>query len=162
MKYLLLSVFVLISVLCHAQITIIVVRHAEKEASSSRDPDLSPEGKARVAVLERMLSEVSIDRFFSTPYKRTRQTIVALAEKRGNKVQEYNPSAQEAFATSLKTYAGQTILVAGHSNTVPDLLNRLVGERKYESLDENEYDNLYVVTITDGGAKVICLKYGEE
>ena len=161
MKCLLVSVLMLICVLGYGQTTIIVVRHAEKEASSSRDPDLSPKGKARVAILQRMLGEVSIDQFFSTPYKRTRQTVSPLTEKRGKELQEYDPSAQKAFAASLRSYTGQTILVAGHSNTVPALLNHLIGEHRYEDLDEDEYDNLFIVTITDEEVKVICLKYGE-
>lgn len=162
MKHLLISGFVLISFLSYSQTTILVVRHAEKETSSSGDPDLSAEGKARAATLDRMLREVSVNHVFSTTYKRTRQTVTPLAERLGVEVRDYNPSAQEAFAAALKKYEGQTILVAGHSNTVPALVNHLIGERKYQDLPEDEYDNLYIVTITTTGAKVICLKYGGE
>ena len=161
MKYFLTAVFVWCSLISYGQTTIIVVRHAEKEVSTSRDPDLSPKGKERVAALEQMLREVSIDQFFSTPYKRTRKTITSLAEKRGKKVLEYDPSAQEAFAAGLKNHEGQTILVAGHSNTVPQLLNYFVGADRFKDLSEDEYDNLFIVTITDSNVKVICLKYGE-
>lgn len=162
MKGLLIAVFVLVSYLGVGQTTILVVRHAEKEASSSGDPDLSAEGKARAAALDRMLREVSVDQIFSTPYKRTRQTVAPVAERSGLTIREYNPSAQEAFAKKLTEYDGQTILVAGHSNTVPALVNYLLGERKYENLSEEEYDNLYIVTVIGKKVKVIHLKYGAE
>jgi 2,3-bisphosphoglycerate-dependent phosphoglycerate mutase len=160
MKRLLTALFVLISLATYSQTTIILVRHAEKGDSDPRDPDLSANGKERVAALTRMLSEVEFDEVYTTPYKRTRQTVTPLAVKQGREVQEYNPSAQEAFATMLKSKEGQTILIAGHSNTIPGLVNYLIGERKFENLPEEEFDNVFIVTIADKGSKAVRLKFG--
>jgi bisphosphoglycerate-dependent phosphoglycerate mutase len=55
---------------------------------------------------------------------------------------------------------GQTVLIAGHSNTVPAIITAL-GGGSMSDIPDNEYDNLYVVTIYKfGKARVVKLKYG--
>ena len=60
----------------------------------------------------------------------------------------------------LRTHAGQTVLVAGHSNTVPLLIEAL-GVSPAPSLDESDYDDLFVVVVERGGdARLTHLHYG--
>lgn len=54
----------------------------------------------------------------------------------------------EAFAYT--TNSGEAVLVVGHSNTVPMLLNAFVGEERYEWLGEQEYDALFAVSARAG------------
>ena len=143
-----------------AQVTVFIVRHAEKEQRSSRDPDLSDAGRTRAKVLDSILGKVAIDEVYATPYKRTRNTVAPVADRLGLKILSYDPSAQDKFAATLKAASEKTILIAGHSNTVPDLINMLTGNQDYEDLPESEYDNLYVITISKENTRVICLQYG--
>ena len=60
----------------------------------------------------------------------------------------------------LSNHAGQTVLVIGHSDTVPDIINRL-GAGSPPVIDDSEFDNLFVVKVfSQVGASVTRLKYG--
>jgi hypothetical protein len=62
----------------------------------------------------------------------------------------------------LSNHAGQTVLVVGHSDTVPDIVNRL-GARRVPVIDDGEFDNLFVVKVFSRvGASVTRLKYGNQ
>ena len=53
-----------------------------------------------------------------------------------------------------------TIFVAGHNNTAPEIVKAL-GGGDYPVIPENEYDNMFIVTIYRfGKAKVVKIKYG--
>lgn len=45
---------------------------------------------------------------------------------------------------------GKTILVVGHSNTIPKHINQLLDKEKYHEIDESEFGNLYVIKEKDG------------
>lgn len=62
----------------------------------------------------------------------------------------------------LSNHSGQTVLVIGHSNTVPDIINRL-GAGNMPVIDDTEFDNLFVVKVlSQGRASVTRLKYGNQ
>jgi broad specificity phosphatase PhoE len=62
----------------------------------------------------------------------------------------------------LADYRGQTVLVLGHSNTVPALLNLFLGSNEYSNLPDTEYNNLFIATVSERGrARVLHLKYGD-
>jgi broad specificity phosphatase PhoE len=147
-----------------APTTIILVRHAEKGgAPQDRDPELSEAGHQRALELARVLGDVGISAIYSTPYLRTRHTAEPLARRIGLEV-TITPLTQ-AYVTELadmlrQRHAGETVLVVGHSNTVPRTINAL-GAGPLEDLGEGEYDWLFVVTLTgDGHASLSRLHYG--
>ena len=45
---------------------------------------------------------------------------------------------------------GKTILVVGHSNTIPTFTNRISNKNIYNDIEDNNNSNLYVVNICDG------------
>jgi hypothetical protein len=55
-------------------------------------------------------------------------------------------------------------VVAGHSNTLPELVRRLAPEREAFTLGEGDYDRMWVVTLTGSRAPalVVELRYGAE
>jgi hypothetical protein len=63
--------------------------------------------------------------------------------------------------TQIRTqHSAQTIFIAGHNNTVPEIVAALGGPQ-YPTIPETEYDNLFIVTIyRTGKAKVVKMKYG--
>ncbi len=150
-----------------ATTTIIFVRHAEKELSQGKDPSLSEAGQRRVAELTRQLVDADvvagIDAIYSTPFKRTQETVRPLAEALNLPINNYEATdTEDVLATILKKHKGKIILVAGHSNTVPVLIANLGASKKVPAINENEYDNIYVISIPwFGKTKTIRLRYGE-
>ena len=104
------------------------IRHAEKDRSNpaNKNPNLTSQGKQRAQKWARVLENVSFDAVYSTDYNRTRQTAAPTAEKQGLKLKSYDPRDlyNESFQNCTK---GQTVLVVGHSNTVPELISGLGG-----------------------------------
>lgn len=130
---------------------VIAVRHAERADQgpgadpmiSSSDPPLSEIGLQRAACLARTLEHVGVTRVLSTPYARTQQTAAPVAEMAGVEVEEYNPRALGDFAEGLRG-AGGVIVVVGHSNTTPGVVEALGGD-PVSPIDELEYERLYTV-----------------
>ncbi|MCB9354573.1 MAG: histidine phosphatase family protein [Lewinellaceae bacterium] len=142
--------------------TFIVLRHAETTGIGS-NPDLSPSGHARADELRRVLSNVPLSAVFSTSFNRTLQTAQPVAQEKSLSVALYDPFAPDAFAdATLANYHAGAVLVVGHSNTVPSLLNVLTGTNAWSNLPDTEYDNLFLVTVLEKGrATVVHMKYGE-
>jgi len=146
--------------------TVILVRHAEK-ASGSGDPDLSESGRARARELARVLADVRLEALYATQYLRTRRTLEPIAEQRGLEVRVDPveggdlPGYARRFAAALvERHAGGTVLVAGHSNTVPQLIEAL-GVTPAPAIDETDYDDLFVVLRTgEGEPTLLHLHYG--
>lgn len=134
----------------------VLVRHAEK-ADNSQDPSLTEKGEKRAELLAQMLSEVKIDQIYSTPYQRTRQTVEALAEKENLDIQIYDPAwGVEAFLDSLNRLpVPHNVVIAGHSNTIPAMLNFLLEAEKFDNLPDDDYSNLYLVQVFSKGPNLL-------
>ena len=147
----------------HAQdsvTTVILVRHAEKAATSGDDPGLSDSGLARAELLARMLENSGVSAIFTTQFARTRQTAVPVAKKFGLNIQTINADATKVLVDAiLSKYFGRTVLVVGHSNTLPEIVEALGGGKATE-IDDSDYDNLYVATVVrKGSARLLRLKF---
>ncbi len=134
-------------------ITVIyLVRHAEKEEGDS-DPDLTSAGRDRAMTLARVLDTQTVHKLWSSDYARTRQTVLPLSEQRQIPVTLYDAHDSNALVESImQSPAGQTHVIAGHSNTVPELVDLLEAWpktplTKRSNLGHDEYDRLYVVTV---------------
>lgn len=145
-----------------AHVILYCARHCEKAKDGTKDPDLTAEGQARAERLGRILSDAKIDRVCTTPYKRTMQTGEAVQRQTGNPPFEtYPPDAQAVWLESvLAAGGGKQYFVAGHSNTVPQLLNLLVGKIQFQDIADDEFGMLYVaVTAGLGKTEVIECRY---
>ncbi len=139
-------------------ITIILLRHAEKDTVGT-DPMLSAPGVLRAERLPAVFKDVTPDAMYSTPYKRTQQTLATWAKLTGKNILSYDQKNLRGFAEELKAMKGKTIVVAGHSNTTPMLVNLILGSSKYEALDESVYNKAWVVIIKDGVATDKIIEY---
>lgn len=128
---------------------IYLVRHAEK-GSVGKDPDLTAAGQSRAQTIGTMLQHAGIAHIFSSPYARTRQTALPLAERSGLSTQTYDPSAPQALVEKVKALSG-AVLVVGHSNTLPELV-RLFGGSPGRDIADHEYDRVYLLVPKAGGA----------
>lgn len=142
--------------------TVILIRHAEKVIDPNNpDVDLSPAGQARAQELVRMFGDAGINAIYATQYKRTQQTVKPLADKLGLPVNQVNSkNTADLLAQISAQHSGQIIFIAGHNNTVPEIIAALGGPT-YPVIPETEFDNLYIVSVyRTGKAKVVKLKYG--
>jgi 2,3-bisphosphoglycerate-dependent phosphoglycerate mutase len=142
--------------------TVILIRHAEKIVDpNNNDVDLSPAGQARAQEIARMFGDAGVNAIYATQYKRTQETVKPLADKIGVPVTIVNSkNTADLLAQIRAQHSGQTIFIAGHNNTVPEIIAALGGPQ-YPIIPESEYDNLFIVTVyRTGKAKVVKMKYG--
>ncbi|GEQ86632.1 hypothetical protein ULMS_21400 [Patiriisocius marinistellae] len=136
--------------------TFYLIRHADKDTRDvkSEDPPLTEEGKKRAESWAEYFSNEVINAIYTTNYDRTRHTIFYLARDKDISAELYYPG--ELFNNQfLNKVQGQTAVIVGHSNTIPQLVNRMIGEEKFSDIDDNDYDNLYVVTFKGNTATAI-------
>ena len=154
--------------------TVFLVRHADKAEAPREDPPLSEPGKLRAQELARILGGAGIKTIYTSQFLRTRQTAEPLAKLLGitinpltlsmSKTNPREPSEQSIAEITSKIYehAGDTALVVGHSNTVPEVIKMLGGD-VVPAIDEKNFDDLFIVTLHGKGkAKVVQLKYGAQ
>ena len=155
-------------------ITVFLIRHAEKEDEPRQDPPLRKEGIARSQELAHLLSGAGIKAIFTSQFARTKQTAEPLATKLGLTVASFtlksNPSNPRQIAVEstaevtnkILERAGESVLVIGHSNSIPDVIKMLGGD-VVPTIDERKFDDLFIVTVyAKGKAKVVQMKYGAE
>jgi broad specificity phosphatase PhoE len=134
--------------------TFIVVRHAEKGLDDTRDPSLSAAGTARAQRLAGLLADVPLTAAYATAYRRTRQTAQPAADAHAIAVTAYDAkSPVAAFVSRLRaTHAHGTVLVVGHSNTVPGIVAALSGVT-VDAMPDEQFGRLYRIDIgVDGKA----------
>jgi len=149
-----------------ATTTMIFVRHAEKALIPVDNPGLSPAGQVRAEELARQLVDADvvagIDAIYSTDFRRTIETAQPVADALDLEINLYDPDDNEAVLERiLKAHKGKIILVVGHSNTLPTLIADLGASKLVPPIAEDEYDNIYLVSIPwFGKTKTIRLRYG--
>jgi phosphohistidine phosphatase SixA len=146
-----------------AWIHLFCVRHAEKAKDDPKDPLLTAEGAARAERLGRIMAESGLDSVYATPYRRNQLTAEP-TQRRANTppMVSYEPDTQaEWILELLENSAGKKLLIVGHQNTVPQLLNQLKGEGfDYENIADQDYGRFYVVATKGiGETEIIETRY---
>lgn len=136
--------------------TLYLIRHAEKVADGSKDPDLTGAGRERANNIAARLQDKGIRVVWSSDYQRTLDTAAPLAERLGLKVETYDPENQRKLLAQLKKRHLNAVIV-GHSNTIPELAQMLC-ECVVEEMQETEYDRLMVIDIRNGEAELQSLQ----
>lgn len=137
--------------------TFILVRHAEKSKDNPRDPNLSEAGMKRAESLNAMLKQADIAALYSSPYKRTKNTVQPIADAKGLEVNTYDPRSAAFLEDIMIKFKGKTIVISGHSNTTPNVVNALIGEDRFKQLSEDDYGKIYVVSVTEIGKGTVTL-----
>lgn len=138
--------------------TVILVRHAETVATNplDRNPSLSREGQRRARDLSAALRGRRVNAILVTQYRRTRETARPLAASRGITPEETRMSrdtdsaAAEVASLIRARHRGQTVVVIGHSTTVPKII-ALLGGPTLRPLCENAHSHLYTLVIPRAG-----------
>jgi phosphohistidine phosphatase SixA len=133
----------------HRKLTVILLRHAEKDLSDADDPNpnLSAEGKARAQRLIQVINKYEPDAIYSTNYIRTRATVAPLAQTRRMMYQFYDPRNLNQMRDLILSGKIKRIVVVGHNNTTAALANLLIKQDKYKNFEESEYDKIWVIRI---------------
>ncbi len=140
-----------------APVTLYAVRHAEKGTGS--DPDLTKEGHARAAALATLLHEVELHAAYATSYLRTQQTVQPTADDHGLAV-NIDFDGEEDLAQQLALeHGGDTVVHAGHTNTLPDLF-RALGAETWDGVDG--YGQVWILVLDEAGhVDIEMSSYGE-
>lgn len=149
---------------------IYVVRHAEKAqppanatGAERANPDLSANGYTRAQALAQRLAGTKIKRIYSTNYKRTIQTATPLANATHTPIVTYPASLDTlpAFAAGIKAIKRGNMVIVGHSNTIDNIVNVLVGQQAVPAdIPETDYDNLFIITRKGKKYSFKAEKYG--
>ncbi len=137
--------------------TMMLVRHAEKVEDGSKNPSLTEKGARRAETIRQLFEEAGINALYATPFERTEKTLQPLAATLGMTVENYDPSlgAEQLIDEMLAKHAGEKIFIAGHSNTIPAMLNVLTGSDDYEDFTHDQYDDLFVVSLAEKGKAAV-------
>ena len=140
--------------------TIILVRHAERNAGMTPDVLLSPRGEERAKELARVLKDANIRAIFTTEVRRTQQMAEPTAKEFHLPPTVIPAKDVDILVSRLQALPDdETVLVVGHSNTVPLLVERLGGT--VPAMSDAEYDRLVVVaTSGNGKSAILTLRYG--
>ncbi|MDC6351722.1 phosphoglycerate mutase family protein [Zeaxanthinibacter sp. PT1] len=126
--------------------TYYLIRHAEKDRSNpeNSDPELTQKGLGRAMHWAEILDQVPLDAIYSTDFERTSMTAAPAAVKQDITVQYYDPSTLNVEEFKQQTQ-GMNVLIVGHSNTTPKMVNQLIGEEKYPDMDDYDNGSLFIV-----------------
>jgi broad specificity phosphatase PhoE len=150
----------LVAELCPAA-TIILVRHAERNAGMSADVLLNARGEERAKALANVLKEAKITSVFVNELRRVQQTAEPTAQEFHLQTTVIPDKEMDSLVSRLKALPeGETVLVVGRANTVPMLVEKL-GGASVPALGDEEYDRMVVVTTGQGKPSVLTLRYGD-
>ena len=144
--------------------TVVIVRHAEKELGTIEDPPLSQAGEQRAQLLARLFGERDgrgrINAIIASDTRRAQRTAAPLADRLGLAVTTVGARDYDELMRRIRDHRGSRILVVGHSNTVPEIVQRLAGGDAIPAIADDDYSQIYVVTMpTLGPASLLRMSY---
>jgi broad specificity phosphatase PhoE len=130
-----------------------VMRHLQK--AEGQDPALSAEGAGNAQRLASWFDKDRPTAIYASSTRRARETAAPLAARLGLRVKDYDPKDTSGLVARVKAEAG-TVLVVGHSNTVPEIVAQLGGARPAD-LAETDYGDIFRVR-RDGSVEQLKLE----
>jgi broad specificity phosphatase PhoE len=164
MKRLILLLALSLSSLTAAPDLVILVRHAEKAAEPATNPPLSDTGRQRAARLPAILETwtatgAPIRGLFATELLRTQQTLEPLSKTTRLPITTVNAKDTPELVKKIMAINGGIVVVVGHSNTIPEVIEALGGPSGLE-IDDPDYTGLYLLTFPGANpAHLIELHY---
>lgn len=149
-----------------AQRAILVVRHAEKETDPAKLLDvkndlqtpLSEAGRARAEELARLLKDAGVDAIYTSPALRTQLTAEPLSKALSIVPK---PLGRDSLDRLGELHKNDVVLIVGHSNTVPQIVDKLMKKPMGLKLRDDEFDLLItLVPEPDGGCVLVPSRFG--
>lgn len=143
------------------QTLVYIVRHGEKASEPRRDPGLTRAGEARATALAERFADADLTGIVTSNFSRTRATARPLAKAAGIEpvVIRYRPGDFESHGRAVAEeirmrFAGGSVLIVGHSDTVPWIVRALGGPEMEQLCEATEYASLFILTLEAGAPTV--------
>ena len=143
---------------CSSITTIVLIRHADRDGENDA---LTQQGLDRADEFVHVAEKLEATTIYHSGANRTELTVTPLATALGITMIEQADSAA-TINDILNNHRGETVIVAGHSNTVPQMIE-LAGGPALANIQSTEYDNMFVLTRCNcwfGGTKLLNFQYG--
>ena len=142
---------------------VVLFRHADIDIPpqpGDDDPGLNALGEQRAADLARYLGAAGVRGIYSSGARRANETVAPLAAMLG-----LTPRVQastSALVDEIRAHPPEGVLcVAGHSNTVPEIIARLGADASGVEIGHTDFANLFVVAgVGSPGVRLLRLAYG--
>ena len=145
---------------CYPQL-VYLFRHAEKKIiKGEKDLELTRAGFARADQLAEDLKDIQNGIIFSSEYKRTQQTVNPLASAWNTNVKIHTANDPRGQVNRALSYCKKTVLISGHSNTVPNLI-RLFGVIDEITISDNQYGDLFQIQWLEGKPNLTITQVGK-
>jgi broad specificity phosphatase PhoE len=147
-----------------AQSAVIIIRHADKETDPTKvaglddlSIPLSPAGKTRADALASLLRDGGVTSIYTSDALRTKATARPLA---GQLMIEPKILDDDTLRGLAEKERDGVVLIVGHSNTVPDVADKLLKRKSGVVIGDDEYDRLFVLfRKSDGSFGLVRSRY---
>jgi phosphohistidine phosphatase SixA len=138
-----------------------LIRHAEKQIiKGEQDPELTKSGFNRATALADSLGHISNGVIYSSEFKRAQQTVNPLASVWGTKVNIQNSHDPDRQIKRALSHCSKTVIISGHSNTIPNLIS-LFGIEDEVEISDDQYGDLYLIRWENNVPYLNDLQVGE-
>ncbi|MBA3677509.1 MAG: histidine phosphatase family protein [Sphingosinicella sp.] len=131
-----------------------IMRHLNTIPGTS-DPDLTAEGQKNAALLLEWFAGDPPRAIYVSNTKRAQQTAAPLAVALGITPKIYDPANTPALVQQVRSETG-AVLVVGHSNTVPDIVEQLGGVRP-AAIGHDQFGDIWHVAGLNGSTLKLSL-----
>ena len=136
-----------------AQVTVVLLRHAEK-SSKYNNAELTKAGQRRALQLVPVLGACAPTALFASDLVRTQRTLEPLARQVGLPLQIYGRGRERVLGRHLlERLRGQTVVVCGHSDTLMNLVAALGYAESFPEIAD--FDRYWVLRVPEQGGPVV-------
>jgi phosphohistidine phosphatase SixA len=145
---------------------VLLVRHAEKAATPADDPPLTADGLARATALVDVVKLFTatggkVVALYASEARRTKETLQPLATDLGVPVSLIPAADGKELVKRLLSQAGGIAVVAGHSNTLPEII-RALGGKPDIVIGQDEFNRIFALRFpASGPVQLVVLTYGK-
>lgn len=137
-----------------AQEAVYVVRHAE-QVRVGEDPPLSARGRARAAALQEFFLPVGLTAIYTTDLRRSVETGAWVAEPLGIEITPVHHDSLDAMIGRVAAEPPDArVLIVGHSNTVPMILEAL-GYPNEITIEHDEFSDVFLLVPAAEGPPLV-------
>lgn len=130
---------------------IVLFRHAPKasvqDGADRKDPPLNKRGLIIAEAFSDLADIYGISAIYSTNFKRTKDTVKPLAAKASlvidTSISPFDYTSQ--LEDIITNHSHKTVVIVGHSNTVPGFINYILPEENMLDLAEDAYSDLFII-----------------
>ena len=136
-------------------------RHAEKQIIKGEDnPELTRAGFFRSNVLAQAMADITPGLIYSSEYTRTQQIVAPLAKQWSCDIIIKTAKDPEAQVEAALSNCNKHVIIAGHSNTIPNLIS-LFGVMEEITIEDNQYGDLFIIEWENAKPKLRVEQVGE-